>query len=221
MWNMDASTRAGLAKRKSSCGRVPKTLCALKALTSTGIPRNPVGRTGMVGRGLLGRYGPNYAADPIVTRKKPSDPKVLQMVAITRRDTGELAIPGGMVEHGDTVSATLRKEFAEEALRFNEGNADMTLNIESELDAVFAKGGVQIYSGYVDDPRNTDDAWMESEVYHFHLDDVLGGKLPLAAGDDAVNVSWVDLTPDIRLYASHKEWVDVVCNRARMRGFGK
>ena len=62
---------------------------------------------------------------------------------------------------------------------------------------------------------------MESEVYHFHLDDVLGGKLPLAAGDDAVNVSWVDLTPDIRLYASHKEWVDVVCNRARMRGFGK
>ena len=30
--------------------------------------RNPVGRTGMVGRGLLGRWGPNHAADPIVTR---------------------------------------------------------------------------------------------------------------------------------------------------------
>ena len=32
------------------------------------IPRNPMGRTGMIGRGLLGRFGPNHAADPIVTR---------------------------------------------------------------------------------------------------------------------------------------------------------
>lgn len=27
-----------------------------------------MGRTGLTGRGLLGRYGPNHAADPIVTR---------------------------------------------------------------------------------------------------------------------------------------------------------
>lgn len=32
------------------------------------IPQNPLGRTGMRGRGLLGRFGPNHAADPIVTR---------------------------------------------------------------------------------------------------------------------------------------------------------
>ena len=30
--------------------------------------RNPMGRTGMIGRGLLGRWGPNHAADPVVTR---------------------------------------------------------------------------------------------------------------------------------------------------------
>ena len=30
--------------------------------------RNPAGRTGLVGRGLLGRWGPNHAADPIITR---------------------------------------------------------------------------------------------------------------------------------------------------------
>lgn len=32
------------------------------------LPLNPVGRTGISGRGLLGRYGPNHAADPIVAR---------------------------------------------------------------------------------------------------------------------------------------------------------
>ena len=34
------------------------------------VPLNPRGRTGLTGRGVLGRYGPNHAADPIVTRKK-------------------------------------------------------------------------------------------------------------------------------------------------------
>lgn len=33
-------------------------------------PLNPYGRTGIIGRGLLGRWGPNHAADPIVTRWK-------------------------------------------------------------------------------------------------------------------------------------------------------
>ena len=27
-----------------------------------------MGRTGIVGRGLLGKWGPNHAVDPIVTR---------------------------------------------------------------------------------------------------------------------------------------------------------
>ena len=61
---------------------------------------------------------------------------------------------------------------------------------------------------------------MESEVRHYHLDDALGAKLPLDAGDDAADVGWVDLTPDMKLYASHKSWIDVVRNRARTRRFG-
>ncbi len=32
------------------------------------MPRNPVQRTGMTGRGSLGRWGPNHIADAIITR---------------------------------------------------------------------------------------------------------------------------------------------------------
>jgi ADP-ribose pyrophosphatase len=71
------------------------------------------------------------------------------------------------------------------------------------------------------DPRNTDDAWMETEVRHFHLDDKLAAQLPLEAGDDAQDVAWADITPEMRLYASHKDWVDVVCHRSRSCAFGK
>lgn len=64
--------------------------------------RNPEGRTGIKGRGLLGRWGPNHAADPIVTRWKrnargivmENDKKVLEFVAIQRRDNHQWAIPG-------------------------------------------------------------------------------------------------------------------------------
>lgn len=41
-------------------------------------PQNPIGRTGVIGRGLLGRWGPNHAADPIVTRwKRDNSGKIL------------------------------------------------------------------------------------------------------------------------------------------------
>jgi hypothetical protein len=56
------------------------------------------------GRGLLGRWGPNHAGDPVVTRwaKVNADgkDKVLEIILINRKDTGELALPGGMVDPG-------------------------------------------------------------------------------------------------------------------------
>ena len=68
----------------------------------------------MTGRGLLGKWGANHAADPIVTRYDPASPRKLQMVAVKRKDTGEWAIPGGMVDAGETVSVTVKREFTEE-----------------------------------------------------------------------------------------------------------
>jgi ADP-ribose pyrophosphatase len=117
--------------------------------------RNPGGPVGLSGRGLLGRYGPNHAADPIVTRFHKGR---LQVVLVRRRDTDELAFPGGMVDPGSTVSRTLKGEFTEEAAK--PGGA---------VDRLFAEGerGV-VYRGLVDDPRTTDHAWIETTAVHFH-----------------------------------------------------
>jgi hypothetical protein len=37
-----------------------------------------------------------------------------------------------------------------------------------------------LYKGYIDDPRNTDNAWVEAEVWNFHYDsgDIFDVKLP-------------------------------------------
>lgn len=178
-------------------------------------PLNPGGRTGLAGRGLLGRWGPNHAADPIVTRWKKEDGKIIQhktsnkpvleMVCIKRSDSEEWAIPGGMIDLGEVVSSTLKREFFEEAL-------SNTTEKTKELESFFGKG-VEVYKGYVDDPRNTDNAWMETIAVNFHDVNGLFDTIELKAGDDAVGVKWQEINRDLKLYASHNEFVSKVAKR--------
>lgn len=173
----------------------------------TGRPRNPLGRTGMTGRGLLGKYGPNYAADPLVTRFNPTSGR-LQMVAIERKDIGQWAIPGGMVDHGEQVSHTLKREFKEETKNLTTENA----LVGTLLDELFDQKLEPVFIGYVDDPRNTDEAWMETTCVHFHIESLfLADNLRLEGGDDAVKARWIDVSDgeaDFKnLYASHRDMV--------------
>ncbi|XP_059485329.1 ADP-ribose pyrophosphatase, mitochondrial [Neocloeon triangulifer] len=177
-------------------------------LDSQGRPLNPRGRTGISGRGCLGRWGPNHAADPVVTRWSidPSTGKilqakgqpVLQFVSILRGDCNEWALPGGMVDPGESFSTTLLREFVEEAM-------DMSTSAEKEkVKEFFATGGTEIYRGYVDDPRNTDNSWMETVVVNYHdRDGTYFKNIKLKSGDDAIGVQWKNLTDDLKLYASH------------------
>ena len=174
-----------------------------------GIPRYPIGRTGTKGRGMLGKWGPNHAADPIVTRVHPEEG--LQIVAIQRNDNMQWALPGGMVDPGEDASATVKREFTEEAGHITDpAKKDRFNQLVEEL----FKNGEQIYRGCVDDPRNTDNAWMETTAFHFPCSAELGAMLPLNAGSDAREVKWLNVSDDeplyVNLYASHRSWVEEV-----------
>jgi ADP-ribose pyrophosphatase len=179
------------------------------------LPINPMGRTGMSERGYLGKWGPNHAADPIVTRFHPSSGQ-LQVVCITRKDNGKTALPGGMVDPGEAVSQTVRREFVEEVQNFPTEAERTAAN--ALLDELFQppEGGTTdsavIYKGYVDDARNTDHAWLETVAMHFHCSPAAAGSLNLAAGDDAAKAFWNDVSESNPVYAgmfaSHKVWVD-------------
>lgn len=156
-----------------------------------GRPLNPRGRTGIAGRGLLGKWGPNFAADPVVTRinEKFGD---VELLAIQRKDNGLWAIPGGMVDPGEEVSRTLGRELTEET--------GVTLDMGT---------GRLIYRGFVDDPRTTDHAWIETTVRHLHLDGEQAAALEPEAGSDARSVNWLPLTERSlqKLYAGHGYFV--------------
>ncbi len=167
----------------------------LKDLTHA--PKNPYGRTGIEGRGILGEWGPNYAADPIITRYDPTTGKLLVLL-IMRGDTGEWAIPGGMVDPGEKLSVTASRELQEET------------GIAIAMD-----DARQIYQGFVDDCRNTDRAWMETVVFHKHLDNDLSLKIEknkLVSHDahEVKSIQWVPYDDKrlLNLYASHTAFIN-------------
>lgn len=51
-------------------GKIDRTSFHGKYEIRQNYPINVAGRTGLLGRGLLGKYGVNHAADPIVSRWK-------------------------------------------------------------------------------------------------------------------------------------------------------
>uniref|UniRef100_A0A3Q2PWB2 ADP-ribose pyrophosphatase, mitochondrial n=1 Tax=Fundulus heteroclitus TaxID=8078 RepID=A0A3Q2PWB2_FUNHE len=208
-------------------GAVDRTSFEGSYRVENGKPLNPFGRTGLTGRGLLGRWGPNHAADPIVTRWKvdasgakiihsASKKPILQFVSIKRKDCGEWAIPGGMVDPGEEVSLTLQREFSEEALNTLSLKQSEKDQMHKRIKTLFSSTGFQVYKGYVDDPRNTDNAWMETVAVNFH--DEAGNSvsaLPLQAGDDAGQVQWVDVDSCFALYASHSHFLELVARERK------
>lgn len=171
-------------------------------LVSAMLPFNPFGPTGIGGRGLLGKWGPNHAADPVVITYDTTR-NVYQVLVIERKDKpGVYALPGGMQDENECISKTIVRELNEET--------NVILNIDE---------AIHIYSGYVNDPRNTDHAWLETCVYSFYLNNIQRTKLldTMIAGDDAMSVTLIDIIGDnpdyINMYANHKDFVDMAIRK--------
>ncbi|KAG1658468.1 ADP-ribose pyrophosphatase, mitochondrial [Nymphon striatum] len=152
---------------------------------------NPVGRTGISGRGLLGRWGPNHAADPIVTRysmwKRDADGNIIkdeisntplmfcsegfpcpcryflmlndpiipgigipvdsEDLLIDEHFSWTTPLLQGMVDPGEKVSQTLKREFSEEALNSLCLKDEEKKIIENIINIFFDNGTVAVKKG--------------------------------------------------------------------------
>jgi ADP-ribose pyrophosphatase len=164
----------------------------------SGLPRNPVGRTGLCGRGLLGKWGANHAADPIITRTRKDGQ--IEGLFVIRADNGQMALPGGMVDDGEEMTKALKRELEEET--------GLIINL-SEARAV--------YRGYVDDPRNTDNAWMETVAMHVHYPhgSLMDKFNPQPKADDVKFACWQVITPalEAKLYADHGKLIKLALQK--------
>lgn len=71
----------------------------------------------------------------------------------------------------------------------------------------------KVYKGYVDDPRNTDNAWIETTALNFH--DETGATtsmITLDARDDATDATWIDIDEKLDVYETHLPLLEFVLN---------
>ncbi|CAF0859038.1 unnamed protein product [Brachionus calyciflorus] len=199
------------------------------SLDSIGYPRNPMGRTGVRGRGALLRYGPNHEIMLIVTRwkKQKNKPiyverrKLLEFIAVKDNLTGLTKIPGERILGDESKFSVVCRTFME--LVFEESDVEKGTNFnEEDMMSFFASFASQtpinydknnkqaqfndilndvgfvptmIYKGYIDDPRNTDNAWVEAEVWNFHYDkdDFFDKRIKNAAS------KWREVSSNVRI----------------------
>ncbi|KAB0398108.1 hypothetical protein E2I00_019756 [Balaenoptera physalus] len=89
-----------------------------------GLPLNPMGRTGLRGRGDLSCFGPNHTLQPVVTRWRRNQDgaicrkgikKMLEVLVVKRSLSEHWVLPGGSREPGETLprklKQVLRREF--------------------------------------------------------------------------------------------------------------
>ncbi|MFF8618539.1 NUDIX domain-containing protein [Streptomyces sp. NPDC015350] len=134
-------------------------------LDARGWPLHPAGRTGRTGRNL-GKWGENQAADPIVVAGVGDQRRVL---LITRDDIEVEAIPGGMVDPGETAPAALVRELREET----------RVDLRDHTPVILGRG-------LVADWRESDQSWVASTFALYHLD----ATMPAVGDDDAIRATW-------------------------------
>jgi ADP-ribose pyrophosphatase len=160
-------------------------------------PLNPCGRTGIAGRGVLGAWGENPAADSIITRYNPETGKLTVLLLL--RTDGSWAIPGGMQDPGEPKLSTVAARELEEETGHKINMAD-------------AK---EIYNGYSDDWRNTDNAYITTAAFHKHLDNNTSKAIGTKKTNEVIDptevrkVRWIDYdSPKLEnLFASHAKFV--------------
>ena len=213
-------------------------------LNAAGYPLCPLGRRGILGRGRLGEFGPQYAVDPVLTYNVKDaegrnlinafgDP-VIMLHVITRRN-GEQALAGGIkdkvvnkatntvkpehvfsmmpAEKKEDGIVAVAREFAEEALGKAVTYGESQVDPNDELQKMFREQSKVLYKGIVKrEARNTDWAWMETEVYWVH--DETGKRFqhfPLKPGQSELTSEWIvyDSTKKPVLFADHNDYVDM------------
>ncbi|KAK7467859.1 hypothetical protein BaRGS_00036896 [Batillaria attramentaria] len=157
-------------------------------LDASCVPQNPLGRTGIRGRGKLWRWGPNHRIAAVVTRWRrrysplgfPLDhlqvdgKRVLEFLVVVRADTGELTLPGGNVYGKTTTYSVMCEEFLKSVFLEAEVEGSLKLDQDDMISffAQFAKStGTTVASTIVGKATGASSGFSASVLYRGYIDD--------------------------------------------------
>jgi ADP-ribose pyrophosphatase YjhB (NUDIX family) len=160
-----------------------------------GYPICPIGRTGIEGRGLLYRFGANYLSLLALISGNT-------VLVIERTDNGNLALPGGYVEAGETFVEAATREAREEIIPGH-----------SFRDA--RQVGKFIV---LPDSKITDNAWITAGIVVDIIDRVEDVKLRPNL-NEVRRAEWMDISEaQGRMFPAHQFLLSVVMKELGMEG---
>jgi ADP-ribose pyrophosphatase len=132
---------------------------------------NPRGRTGIAGRGLLGRWGPNPAVTAIVLRENLTSKGMEILIGEREKDHG-LSLPKGFVLPGEELEGAVARVLDHECGWHPDSN-----------------GVHKVSEGYSYDLRQTDHAWVEMCAF-LYRDETNSAPNLFLPGGEFEKVSW-------------------------------
>ena len=64
----------------------------------------------------------------------------------------------------------------------------------------------------MEDARNTDNAWFETRVLHFHdAKDLVFNTLEMVPSDPNLKFVWFEVKSDLPVRSAHRRYIDMVC----------
>jgi len=113
----------------------------IKYFSNEGKPLNPTGRSGITGRGLLGKWGPNYAVTCFLLRE--NDNEQIEIL-LCKKSSLNLIAPQGFIKASETVEQAGKRVIKDDIFIEIKNTAIKNINY-----------------GYSYDVRQTDNAWVE------------------------------------------------------------
>ncbi|CAL1295976.1 unnamed protein product [Larinioides sclopetarius] len=185
LWNMESTDSNGVYRNRKSWIIDSRAQLLTYRLDLDDLPRNPMGRTGLRGKGALPRWGPNHNVFAVITRWQRRTSKssehslfgtsdLLEFVETFYMSKKDISLPGGFAwseNHYQVIQSVFRMTdestwiTADDMIQFFKQHATATTG--SDLSEKDFKS-VKIYCGYMDDQLNTDQAWKEVELWHIH-----------------------------------------------------
>ena len=143
-----------------------------------GRPLHPKGRTGIAGRGLLGRWGANPAAKAVIIRQN-SGTSSFDILLGKPKEANTYQFPKGFVPHDQppekTIGHILKREFGWQPIAGNE-----------EI----------LSQGFSYDDRQTDHAWVEVTTFLYFYTDA-DAPTNFSSNREFEEVAWLPLKRDL------------------------
>lgn len=190
-------------------------------LTSAGAPLNPLGRTGTIQRGSLGRWGVNNKLVLAVQRKSRVD--AMEILLVKNIKSGLWELPSGYASLNRTALADLKLLLLGHLLSDQPQPVQRVIKAEVDwmLEQIIDRDIEQL--GQIRNSRRwpcTDHAWVEATLFHARTNEIEGYSCLDIPSLNQSSIQWTSLTSTfVPVDPEHKQYLSRVrqLNRASAR----